>query len=162
VVLEFADMVPPPDASVMPRPEFSTNVAVVARVPELNVNEFVVAPRLLSAPMLTVPLLINVLPVKVLEPPNINVPLPDAVNDPLDVPAIIPLYVRVVFGSAEIVPPPAFKVMPRLGFSVKLAVVSNVPPPKTKLLVVVLLGAVPILSSALILKAPPLIVVDPK
>ncbi len=58
---------------------------------------------------------------------------------------MMPLYVSVVLASTKMVPPPApeVKVMPRLALSVKVAVDSNVPPPKTMLFAVTLPGAAP-------------------
>ena len=57
--------------------------------------------------------------------------------------------------------PIELKVMPRFVFKVKLAVVPNVPPPKTSFPGVALPGAAPRLLSALTLKVPALMVAAP-
>src|ERR1700680_1625441 len=57
--------------------------------------------------------------------------------------------------------PVEVKAMPRLEFSVKLAVVAKVPPPKVNCPGVAAPGAAPRLLSAEICKIPPLIVVAP-
>ncbi len=156
-------MIDPPAApKVIERPLFNVNVEIFVNIPAFNVRALLVAPRLLSADMLSVPLLTNVLPVKVLMPPRINVPNPDAVKLPLVLPASIPLYVNVVPVFELMVPPPLLNEIPRFAFKVNVALVFNIPLLNTNDAGVAAPGAVPRLPSLLIDKIPAFKVVDPE
>ena len=74
---------------------------------------------------------------------------------------MMPPYVSVVPPATWNVPPPAFSVMPRLAFSVKLAVVCNVPPLNVSCPAVAAPGAVPRFKSCEMLTVPPLMFVAP-